>query len=415
MQVLGPEVWSLEGVKILGTLVHSGFRECKIGRGGTNCGALSWVPHLQCAWQLVVQCASHRCHHLLRTASIPRGNEAMRRAKVSLLGQLPGDWEQKSAAQSIATLPMRLSGLGLRSAARMSPVACWASWADALPMLQARLPQVTANIVGGLVREGHARTWPNRIWPKPHLAKKSEFGQFVFVTEFGQTAFGHNKCFKMLTAFGQTAFGQFWCFSQICCCCCCCCSWLLLLVVGCCCLLLFVVVPDCCCLLLFVVLGPEFSGCRVKPRRPEVAGASLGNPREPKRAHLSAPALQTPPKFHEKTPRERRKNEISGGRERKKRAKFWALHPSGPPTLRAPLFLGSSGPPHLRAPHSSGPPNFQAPHQKQKLAKCGLAKFGQQELAKFGQIRMAKCGQLTLAKCGIGQIRFWPNAVTAGA
>ena len=72
---------------------------------------------------------------------------------VSLLGQLPGDREQKSAAQSIATLPMRLGGLGLPSAARMSPAACWASWADALPMLQARLPQVTANIVGGLERE----------------------------------------------------------------------------------------------------------------------------------------------------------------------------------------------------------------------------------------------------------------------
>ena len=80
-------------------------------------------------------------------------DEGMRRAMVSLLGQLPGDREQKSAAQSIATLPMRLGGLGLRSAARMSPAAYWASWADALPMLQARLPQVTANIVGGLERE----------------------------------------------------------------------------------------------------------------------------------------------------------------------------------------------------------------------------------------------------------------------
>ena len=39
---------------------------------------------------------------------------------------------------------------------------------------------------------GHARIWPNRIWPKPHLDKKSEFGQFVFVTAFGQTAFGQN-------------------------------------------------------------------------------------------------------------------------------------------------------------------------------------------------------------------------------
>ena len=100
---------------------------------------------------------------------------------------------------------------------------------------------------------------------------------------------------------------------------------------------------------------------------------------------MSVPALQTPPKFHEKTPRERRKNEISGGREKKKARNFW------PPTLRAPTPPG---------PHPFGPP------PKTKLAKCGLAKFGQQKLAKFSQIRMAKCGQLTLAKCGIGQIRF---------
>ena len=37
------------------------------------------------------------------------------------------------------------------------------------------------------------------------------------------------------------------------------------------------------------------------------------------------------------------------------------------------------------------------PQKNQKLAKCGLAKFGQQKLAKFGQIRMAKSG---LAKFG---------------
>ena len=93
--------------------------------------------------------------------------------------------------------------------------------------------------------------------------------------------------------------------------------------------------------------------------------------------------------------RERRKNEISGGREQKS-AKFWAPHPSGPPPLRAPTPPG---------PHPSGPHPFRPP-PKTKLAKCGLAKFGQQKLAKFGQMRMAKCGQLTVAKCGIGQIRF---------
>ena len=44
-----------------------------------------------------------------------------------------------------------------------------------------------------------------------------------------------------------------------------------------------------------------------------------------KRARLRAPALQTPPKFHEKTPKERQK-ERKWGERGKKRAKFWAPH-----------------------------------------------------------------------------------------
>ena len=48
-----------------------------------------------------------------------------------------------------------------------------------------------------------------------------------------------------------------------------------------------------------------------------------GLPRQPensKRAHfrVRAPALQTPPKFHGRTPRERRKNENCGGRVKKR-------------------------------------------------------------------------------------------------
>ena len=69
-----------------------------------------------------------------------------------------------------------------------------------------------------------------------------------------------------------------------------------------------------------------------------------------------APALQTPPKFHEKTP-QRRKNEISGGREKKKRE---ILAPFGPPTLRPP----NPSRPHLfwvRAPTLPGPHPFRPP------------------------------------------------------
>ena len=72
--------------------------------------------------------------------------------------------------------------------------------------------------------------------------------------------------------------------------------------------------------------------------------------REPKRAHLSAPALQTP-KFHEKTPREGGKERILW-REGKKREilgppPFWAP-PFWAPPFEAPFFqvwapaLGSS-------------------------------------------------------------------------
>ena len=44
--------------------------------------------------------------------------------------------------------------------------------------------------------------------------------------------------------------------------------------------------------------------------------------REPKRAHLRVPALQTPPKFHEKTPREKKKDTKRPPEREKKRAKM---------------------------------------------------------------------------------------------
>ena len=72
--------------------------------------------------------------------------------------------------------------------------------------------------------------------------------------------------------------------------------------------------------------------------------------REPKRVNLRVPALQTPPKFHEKTLRERDKKSENGSWRMKKKARNFgpspsAPHPSNPtlrtaPTLRAglPLF-----------------------------------------------------------------------------
>ena len=52
--------------------------------------------------------------------------------------------------RDVATLPLLMGGLGLRSAVRVRSPAYWASWADCLPMMQARHPRVVAEILAEL-------------------------------------------------------------------------------------------------------------------------------------------------------------------------------------------------------------------------------------------------------------------------
>ena len=65
-------------------------------------------------------------------------------------------------------------------------------------------------------------------------------------------------------------------------------------------------------------------------------------PENSKRAHLRSPALQTPPKFHERTPK-REKKERKMWRERKKNAKFWAVRQRGAFEERGGPGEGGSG------------------------------------------------------------------------
>ena len=89
--------------------------------------------------------------------------------------------------------------------------------------------------------------------------------------------------------------------------------------------------------------------------------------------NFKVPALQTPRKFNEKTPkRGKKKREMLG------------------PTVGTPT-------------HSGFPPLPDPP------TLVGQIRSGQirlKKLDKCGQIRLDKCGQTTLAKCGHGQIRF---------
>ena len=115
--------------------------------------ALGWVPDVQCAWQNLLQCAGLCCHPFLRTvppaqsATYANSHDAgMWTATETVLGRLTRSVEQKDMARCLATLPMRLGGLGLRSATRMAPAAYWASWADAFPMISA-LPSLGEEIL----------------------------------------------------------------------------------------------------------------------------------------------------------------------------------------------------------------------------------------------------------------------------
>ena len=54
---------------------------------------------------------------------------------------------QSDTVRASATAPLILGGLILRSAVRTSESACWASWADCLPMMRERHPEVAREFV----------------------------------------------------------------------------------------------------------------------------------------------------------------------------------------------------------------------------------------------------------------------------
>ena len=107
------------------------------------------LPDLQCSWLLLSMCASTRANHALRTLppSESRGYAAAHDAAIwetlqACLGGEPLD--DAPHAWPIATLPAVLGGLGLQSAQRTAPAAYWAAWADALPVMRARAPDLAS-------------------------------------------------------------------------------------------------------------------------------------------------------------------------------------------------------------------------------------------------------------------------------
>ena len=166
---LGPEAWQPEGIDVLGTPLWSAQfvsrkLQARVEEERRLWEAIPTVPDLQCGWQIHLQSANPRAIHTLRTlppsSSAEYGrqhDEGVWNTAVALLGQLPGTAEDIAAARSVASLPMRMGGLGLRSAARGGDAACWASWADALEMISQRNPAVGRKGRGGHGAGGNSR------------------------------------------------------------------------------------------------------------------------------------------------------------------------------------------------------------------------------------------------------------------
>ena len=157
---LGDDVWrgdkpdAQRGVVVLGSPVGhpafvQGWAEERLRTEQLLLDQLPKLPDLQCAWLLLLLCASPRANHAIRTmppSAYARGHDdAIWATLQTMLGGV-GDREAVQA-RLLAALPGALCGLGLQSAQLTAPAAYWAAWADALPALHTRVPRSAASYV----------------------------------------------------------------------------------------------------------------------------------------------------------------------------------------------------------------------------------------------------------------------------
>ena len=159
--VLGPEVWcggdsepATCGFVALGVPIgHTEFVRrtlaARLEEERRLLHELPELPDMQSAWLLLLYCASPRAQHALRT--VPPLDSATYAAEHDraiwatlhhLLAEQDASGREWTAARQIAFLPAACGGLGLASAERLAPAAYWAAWADALPVMLQRRPEV---------------------------------------------------------------------------------------------------------------------------------------------------------------------------------------------------------------------------------------------------------------------------------
>ena len=170
LEQFGNNVWKSNldpesnGLKVLGTPLGSQDFIDKLCDEMANerMQLINLIPKLfslQAAWLLLYFCVTPRINHLLRTLPPHASRMAAERqnrdtqALFQLLFGIPDQWSNALHGISFGTwvrqarLPLRLGGCGLRNAVRTSHAAYWASWADSLPDIIARFPDIRQSIL----------------------------------------------------------------------------------------------------------------------------------------------------------------------------------------------------------------------------------------------------------------------------
>ena len=126
------------------------------------------VPHLQCAWLLLLFCGAPRCTYMLRTlppadtaAFATRHDAAVLSCLEMLLAGGEAGAPLPATSARRAQLPLRMGGLGLGSAVQERHAAYWASWADTLRALGHHHPGTLADLVRPLLDVSAANTPPS--------------------------------------------------------------------------------------------------------------------------------------------------------------------------------------------------------------------------------------------------------------
>ena len=173
----------------------------------------------------------------------------------------------------------------------------------------------------------------------------------------------------------------------------------------------------------------ELSGCRVKPRRSQRPLGFHTTAREPKRAHFMVPALQTPPKFHEKThPERHKKNEMEAERGKQKSEMLGGPAEGGPaqggrsPNQQQPKQPQPQQHQHRQKWRVGGPrisglegrgSDGWAPKGRALSPGLGFGsvRFGLFGFRKFGQntetLKLAKVGLAKVGLAKVGHDRGW--------